>query len=248
MKGTDKGFPPEGRAEFQRFQEELTAVQEMYSQLRQESWRRELQGMLESCEGLVGVWRTSLMDMEALTAEVFAEVRSQAGAASQMTAADWRQALADMAAEVKNWGEAVLEVLDRLQEAWRGSLGGGGDWLSWLGLDIDVGGLFHQGGVVEAHQGLLVGPERLLEDERLVKVQTGEGILPREAMLRLGEENFEALRQGRFGVEPGGAGMPMGVTIQVQALDASGVAALDWDRLVQRHVLPALAQEAGRRW
>ncbi len=38
------------------------------------------------------------------------------------------------------------------------------------------------------------------------------------------------------------------VTIQVQTLDASGVAGLDWDRLVQRHLVPALRQEADRRW
>ena len=32
------------------------------------------------------------------------------------------------------------------------------------------------------------------------------------------------------------------------ALDASGVAGLNWDRVVQRHLLPALKQEANRRW
>ena len=66
-------------------------------------------------------------------------------------------------------------------------------------------------------------------------------------MARLGEKNFEALRTGRF--DPPGAAAPRyDVTIQVQTLDASGVAGLDWDRVVQRHLLPALRQEADRRW
>ena len=48
---------------------------------------------------------------------------------------------------------------------------------------------------------------------------------------------------------PGGRAAPRyDVTIQVQTLDASGVAGLDWDRLVQRHLAPALRQEAERRW
>lgn len=95
---------------------------------------------------------------------------------------------------------------------------------------------------------MVVGPETLLSDERLVKVQTGEGILPREVMVRLGEENFEALRQGRFGVVSRESGGAPQITIQVQALDAQGVAGLDWDRLVQRHILPALSREADLRW
>jgi hypothetical protein len=67
-------------------------------------------------------------------------------------------------------------------------------------------------------------------------------------MVALGEENFEALRQGRFGMQASPGSATPGITIQVQALDTGGVAALDWDRLVQRHILPALRQEAERRW
>jgi post-segregation antitoxin (ccd killing protein) len=85
-------------------------------------------------------------------------------------------------------------------------------------------------------------------DEQLIMAQTGEGVLPRESMVRLGEKNFEALRTGKFDLAGNPAAPRFDVTIQVQTLDAAGVAGLDWDRLVQRHLAPALRQEAGRRW
>ncbi|MGQ9687268.1 MAG: hypothetical protein ACUVXF_00550 [Desulfobaccales bacterium] len=113
---------------------------------------------------------------------------------------------------------------------------------------LGFGGIFHQGGILEAHNGLVLSPELILADERLVRVQTGEGIPPRETMVQLGEENFEALRSGRFQVSPGTAAPRYGITIQVQSLDAVGVAGLDWDKVVQRHLLPALERELSRRW
>ena len=78
--------------------------------------------------------------------------------------------------------------------------------------------------------------------------QSGEGILPREAMARLGEQNFEALRTGRFEIGSGSSAPRYDIAIHVHSLDAAGVAGLDWDRLVQRHLLPALTKEIGRRW
>ena len=129
--------------------------------------------------------------------------------------------------------------------------GGGssaGGLLGLVGDVVDFGGLFHQGGVVTAHQGMVVSPETLLGDEQLILAQTGEGILPRDAMSRLGENNFEALRTGRFDLTQGGGGPRYDITIQVQSLDAAGVAGLDWDRVAQRHLLPVLQQERGRRW
>jgi hypothetical protein len=68
-----------------------------------------------------------------------------------------------------------------------------------------VGGLFHGGGIVmhgggivprvyTAHAGLSLKP-----DERLIRAQTGEGILPRSAMSRIGSGGFERLRQGEGG-------------------------------------------------
>jgi hypothetical protein len=239
----------EARAEWQRLQEDLLGLQEEYSRLRLESWRREIRGMAEGWESFQREWRSSLEFMEDLAAGSFGAISAKGEAASQMLAAGWRQSLAAMAVEVEEWGEHVLGVLERLNQAWQGLLGGeAGGWLSWLGFDGGFAGLFHQGGVVDAHQGMVVGAETLLSDERLVKVQTGEGILPREVMVALGEENFEALRQGRFGMQASPGSATPGITIQVQALDTGGVAALDWDRLVQRHILPALRQEAERRW
>jgi hypothetical protein len=134
--------------------------------------------------------------------------------------------------------------------AWGGIFGGGGggDWFSWLGEVLGFGGWFHQGGIVEAHQGLVISPGTLMAEEQLVMAQAGEGILPRESMARLGEKNFEALRTGRFEVGPGGAAPRYDITIQVQSLDAPGVAALNWERLVQRHILPLLEREGDRRW
>lgn len=249
MKNTGSGFTEEARAEFRRLQEELTGLNEEYSQERLAAWRREMGGMREGWEGFQREWRGSLEQMEGVAAASFGEVTARGEAASQLLAAGWREALADMAEEAEEWGEEVLGMLERVGRGWQGGFGGGsGGWLSWLGFDFDLGGIFHQGGIVEAHRGLVVGPEMLLSDERLVKVQTGEGILPRDVMMRLGEENFEALRQGRFGVRAGNAASPLGINIQVQTLDAAGVAGLDWDRLVQRHILPALTREAGRRW
>jgi hypothetical protein len=115
-------------------------------------------------------------------------------------------------------------------------------------MSLGFGGIFHQGGILEAHNGLVLSPETLLDDERLIKAQTGEGILPREAMVQLGEENFEALRSGRFQVSQGNAAPRYDVTIQVQSLDAAGVAGMDWGKVVQRHLLPALERELNRRW
>ena len=240
-------FVEESRRAFRQLQEELAAFQEEFSQRRLEAWQREMRGMLEGWERFRREWQGSLDQMESQAAHTFTEVSARGEAAARELAAQWRTSLAAMTEDVQEWGEGVLEVFESLSRSWQGGVGGGG-LFSWLGFDFGLGGIFHQGGVVEAHRGLVVGPEALLSDERLVKVQTGEGILPREVMVRLGEENFEALRQGRFGVVSREAAPAPQITIQVQALDAQGVAGLDWDRLVQRHILPALSREADRRW
>ncbi|MEJ5329605.1 MAG: hypothetical protein WHT07_05605 [Desulfobaccales bacterium] len=241
-------FMEESRRAFRQLQEEMAAFQEEFSQRRLEAWQREMRGMLDGWERFRREWQGSLDQMESQAASTFAEVSARGEAAARELAAQWRTSLAAMAEEVQEWGEGVLEVFDSLSRNWQSGFGGGGGLFSWLGFDFGLGGIFHQGGIVEAHRGMVVGPEALLSDERLVKVQTGEGILPREVMVRLGEENFEALRQGRFGVVPSEGGAAPQITIQVQALDVQGVAGLDWDRLVQRHILPALSREADRRW
>ncbi len=151
-----------------------------------------------------------------------------------------------------NWGENFLNTIQKVATAWMGSISGSSGsgssgLLGLVGDVLDFGGLFHQGGVVTAHQGMVVSPETLMGDEQLILAQTGEGILPRDTMTRLGEANFEALRTGRFDLTQGG-GPRYDITIQVQSLDAAGVAGLNWDRVAQRHLLPVLQQETGRRW
>jgi hypothetical protein len=188
--------------------------------------------------------------MSARAAESFARVASQGEAASNLLSQSWGKSLEGMSGELEDWGEGFLQTLARVASAWMGTLGGGGagGGSSLLGMVLEFGGLFHQGGIVAAHQGLVVPGGAGMSDEQLILAQSGEGILPREAMARLGEKNFEALRRGRVDLTPAGGGPRYDITIQVQSLDAAGVAGLDWDRLVQRHLLPALQKEADRRW
>jgi hypothetical protein len=181
--------------------------------------------------------------MTALATARLVEIAARGEAASGILRQSLTGALAEISGEVEDWGDHMLQVLERVALAWvqAGGRGAGENWPGLLGF-LDFGGWFHQGGLVEAHQGLVVTPGGLLPDERVVLAQAGEGILPRESMARLGEKNFEALRTGRF--ETGAGGAPRyDITIQVQALDTAGVSRLDWDRLVQRHILPALERE-----
>ena len=173
-------------------------------------------------------------------------------ASAGVLAQSWQKNLADVSGAVSQWGAGFLQTLAQVAAAWGSTMGSRGGaqegWSSLLGGVLDFGGWFHQGGVVEAHQGMVISPGTLMGDEQLIMAQAGEGVLPRESMARLGEKNFEALRTGRFDPSGGKAAPRYDVTIQVQTLDASGVAGLDWDRLVQRHLVPALRQEADRRW
>ena len=88
-----------------------------------------------------------------------------------------------------------------------GSSGGG-----FLGGVVKFAGGFlgfHQGGIITAHEGLNL-------DERLVKVQTGEGILRREAMAEYARRgiSFDQLNAGRLPVAalpvPAASGDPGG--------------------------------------
>ena len=81
-----------------------------------------------------------------------------------------------------------------------------------------------------------------------ILAQAGEGILPRESMARLGEKTFEALRAGQFDLQSPGTAPRYDITIQVQTLDAGGAGRVNWDRLVQRHILPLIQKEEDRRW
>jgi len=228
----------------------MLRLQEEYSQTRAALWSREVRSLEDAWEGMQRQWQGTLEQMTGLATARFQDITGQGEAMSAALTASWEEALAALTAAVDEWAAHVMAVLGQVGSAWQGMFGGGGGggWLGWLGLGFDFGGWFHQGGLVEAHRGLAVAPETLLDDEQMVVVQSGEGILPRESMVRLGEENFEALRSGRFATGPGQSPPRYDVTIQVQSLDGAAAAGLDWDRVVQRHLLPALQKELGRRW
>ncbi len=247
MKKADKGFSPEELADFRGMQEELLRLSREYSEQRLAAWSREMKDMGAGWEEFARDWQGTLEQMSGLAFNAFEGITAKGEAASRELSQNWQKSLAEMSAELTAFGEHVHETLDEAGGGWPG--GGGGDgWLSLFGFDLGLGGLFHEGGIVEAHGGMVVNPETLLGDERLAVVQTGEGILPRDVMVRLGEDNFEALRGGRFEANLGGQGANYQITIQVQSLDASSAAGLDWDRVVQRHLLPALKRDLERRW
>jgi hypothetical protein len=246
---TSGGSSKQALEEFRALQEEMLNLSREYSQARTAVWAEETRNLTESWNSFCQDWQGAMTQTSSLAAARFAEVASQGQASSEALAQSWQQTLAGMSGEVDDWGTHFLETLAQIASAWAGTMGGMGGasgWSGFLGSFLDFGGLFHQGGMVAAHQGLLVGSPA--SDEQLILAQAGEGILPRESMTRLGEDNFEALRTGRFAVAPGAAAPRFDVTIQVQSLDAAGVAGLDWERLVQRHLLPALKREAGSRW
>jgi hypothetical protein len=214
-------------------------------------WMEESRELKEMWGGLAHDWQGAMDQMTAMAATGFDEVAARGQAASSLVSQTWQQALGDMSGQVADWGEQLTQTLAKVASAWTGAMGGvsgGGGWQGFMAPLLDFGGWFHQGGIVAAHQGMVVSPGAMMPDEQLILAQSGEGILPRESMARLGEQNFEALRRGQFEVSPGGEGARYDITIQVQSLDAQGVAGLNWDRLVARHLLPALEREAGRRW
>ncbi len=248
---TREGLSQRELEEFRALQEEMLTLSREYSQARRETWAQELEALEESWSDFSREWQGSLEQLSGLALGMFEEITARGQAAGTSLAQSWKSALGEISGVVEDWGDLVLQILERATGAWQGggaAPGGGGGWSSWLGAALSFGGWFHRGGIVSAHQGLVVAPEALLADEQLVLVQRGEGILPQESMSRLGEKGFEALRTGQFEVAGRAAAPRMEVNIQVQSLDPAGVAGLDWERLVQRHLLPALQRELGRRW
>jgi len=229
--------------DFRALQEDMLSLTQEYGRARLAAWAEEVRSMSNYWTAFSREWQGSLEEMAALAAVKFQEISARGEAAGSLVSQSWQRTLLDLTGAVDDWSQHLLEVLARVAAAWGEALGGGGggDWTSWLGGFL--GGWFHQGGIVAAHQGLA-----LSGDEQLVLAQAGEGILPRESMTRLGERNFEALRTGQFEVAPAAAPASYGITIQVQSLDAAGVAGLDWDRVVKRHLLPALQRELSRHW
>jgi len=107
---------------------------------------------------------------------------------------------------------------------------------------LAAAGIFHAGGVVMHQGGILRAHQGLALDERLVVVQTGEGILSRRAMARLearyGPGAFERLNRG----EPVAGG---GITVHVHAGGAGPQDQAYWNRQA-RYIRVALARELGR--
>lgn len=239
-------------ADYRALQEELQNLSREYSRERLAAWNEEIRSLQESWNGFAQGWQESLGEISALALNQFETIAANGEAAASLISQSWNQALTEISGQVDDWGENFLQTLQKVASAWMGGIGGSsgssGGWLGLVGEVLDFGGLFHQGGVVTAHQGMVVSPGNLMGYEQLILAQSGEGILPREAMARLGEDNFEALRRGRFELNRGNATPQNNITIQVQSLDAAGVASLDWDRVVQRHLLPVLQREMGRRW
>ena len=237
--------------DYRAYQEELLQISREYSQARLAVWTDETRALHDTWSSFAQEWQSNLEQMTALAGSEFEGMAARGEAAAGVLAQSWQKNLTDVSGAVSQWGANFLQTLGQVASAWAGALGSGSSsqgWSSLLGGVLDIGGVFHQGGIVEAHQGMVISPGTLMGDEQLIMAQAGEGVLPRESMARLGEKNFEALRTGRFEASGGKAAPRYDVTIQVQTLDASGVAGLDWDRLVQRHLVPALRQEADRRW
>jgi hypothetical protein len=234
---------------FRTLQEEMLNLLREYGQARLSAWAEEVRSLGDTWAAFSQEWQGSLEEMAALAALKFQEISAQGEAAGSLVSQSWQRSFTDLSAAVDGWGEHLLEVIAKVAAAWGDVPGGGGGGLAaWLGTALDLGGWFHQGGIVAAHQGLVLSPGTIIGDEQLVLAQAGEGILPRESMARLGEKNFEALRSGQFDLAQEEAPGRYGITIQVQSLDAAGVAALNWDRVVRRHLLPALQKEGSRRW
>jgi len=232
---------------YRQQQEEMLRLMEDYSQAREAVWSRELQDLEHNWDAFQRNWQGSLEQMSAQADAQFQEIASQGQAMGAALVESWQTSLAALTEAVDSWATHALEAFSQVGSSAQGMFGGGG-WSSWLGLGFDIGGIFHQGGLVEAHRGMVVAPETLLDDEQMVVVQSGEGILPRESMVRLGEENFEAIRSGRFTMGQGQGAPRYDISINVQSLDPAAAAGLDWGRVVQRHLMPALQRELGRSW
>lgn len=239
-------------AEFRAVQEEMLNLSREYGRERLAAWAEEVRGLRESWDNFSQEWQGGLADLTSLAINKFGEISAQGEAAAGLISQSWDQTLTGLTTQVDDWGEHFLQTLQKVAAAWMGSIGGSGGsgsgWTGLLGEVLNFGGLFHHGGMVTAHQGMVVAPETLLGDEQLILAQAGEGILPRDSMSRLGEANFEALRSGRFELTPAGGAPRYDINIQVQSLDAAGVAGLDWDRVVTRHLMPLLQKETDRRW
>lgn len=253
-------------AEYQDFQQQLTDLQESYGQARLTAWGEEAGEIEQLWQGLLQGWEETLSWMTQQAEDRFDQIGSAAAQVGAAISQSFTGAMQDLAISLDSM-EKNFQNLPAWSSIAQANAPGleatlGSELLSWSG-DVWGGGLteslswFHQGGLVRAHQGMVISPsyqtamsDKLEEDERLVVTQTGEGILPRDSMARLGLENFEALRRGQFEKIPAagqGSTSQYHIQIQVQAWDADSIAGVNWERLVRRHLVPAL-EKAERRW
>lgn len=248
-------------ADWQALQEQLADMTEFYRQGRLDLWEAEGRHLQDLWQDWGRTWEDSLAGMAAAAEMRFDEIAGKAEAAGASVEQHFSQALQGVAQDLEYLEDRLTRTLGAAANLQgQGSSGstpssGSVSWVTdWLGGGwLDFLDWFHQGGIVKAHQGMVLEPEylgglpSLGEDERLVIAQTGEGILPRESMARLGRETFEALRRGEFDtLQAPATGSPTyNIALQVQALDADSLAGFNWERLVKRHILPAL--QRGRR-
>jgi len=87
---------------------------------------------------------------------------------------------------------------------------------------VDIGALFHHGGMVRRHQGGLIRAHGgLSPDEVPIIAQTGEGILSRQGMRALGgSDNLKSLNRGEA---TGAGGVTININQVIQAWDAQDV-------------------------
>ncbi|RLA89443.1 MAG: hypothetical protein DRG58_04980 [Deltaproteobacteria bacterium] len=264
----DSWFTPNGAEElrnYQQFQEQINHLHEVYSEDRVRHWQEEISQLEGFWEQMAQDWEGTMTAMGTVSGQQFAQITDQAVNSGKMVSQSFSEVVSNISEDLDN---LALGFVNSLKQAWGSWLGSGELWggsgsgpFSWVGNIFggvsDALGWFHQGGVVKAHQGMVVSPSylagagsKLASDEKLIIAQTGEGILPRDSMNRLGKDNFEALRTGQFERMADPKASPLTnykVQIQVQALDAGSVAAIDWDQVVRRQIVPALRRVEGRR-
>ena len=207
--------------DYRAYQEEMLKISREYSQSRLAVWVDEARSLYDTWNGFTQEWQANLEQMTALAGSKFEEMAARGETSAGLLAQSWQTNLTTVSGAVDQWGAGFLQTMAQVASAWSSSLGSESSsqgWSSLLGGVLDFGGWFHQGGIVEAHQGMVISPGTLMGDEQLIMAQAGEGVLPRESMARLGEKNFEALRTGRFEPSGGKAAPRYDVTIQVQTL------------------------------
>ena len=164
-----------------------------YGRERLAVWAEEIRSLKESWDDFSQEWQGSFADMTALAMNKFGEIsaagRGRGRPHEPELGSDpdrplrprWTTGGSISSRPCRRWP----------RPGWGVSGGGSGGGSAAVGPDLlgevlDFGGLFHQGGMVTAHQGMVVAPETLLGDEQLILAQTGEGILPRDSHVPAG--------------------------------------------------------------